>query len=71
MRNLVEYPITADEAIAVIRLAEEKNQMDNVDVIGCIDGVALLMIEKFIEQNKDRFDVFSKASFDVIFEGKL
>jgi len=71
MRSLVQYPIKADEAMHAVRIALE-NYTKNIRFYGCgnIDGAALMMVEKFIEQNKERFDTFSAASLQVIFEDK-
>lgn len=70
MRNIIEFPITADEAIEVLNRAEENERMFNAGDVGGIDGITLLLIEKFIEQNKERFNTFSRASLEVIFENK-
>ncbi len=70
MRNLSVYPITANEAIEVLKRAEDTQKILSRGQIGGIDGLTLLIIEKFIEQNKERFDTFSKASLQVIFEDK-
>lgn len=71
MRNLTVYPVTAPEAISAVQLALESYTRD-IDKMGVgnIDGVALLMVEKFIEANKEKFDTFAKASLEVIFEVK-
>jgi hypothetical protein len=70
MRNITEYPVTADEAISALQIAFE-NRSKNIGKYGFgdIDGIALLMAEKFIENNKERFDTFAKASLEIIFEG--
>jgi hypothetical protein len=69
MRNLAVYPVTADEAISAIQIAFE-GYCNTVKAhgIGNVDGIAMLMAEKFIEANKDRFNTFSAASLDVVAE---
>lgn len=60
MRNLVVYPVVAEEAISAIQIAFEDYTRNIHKVgIGNTDGVALLMAEKFIENNKDSFNAFS------------
>jgi len=71
MRNLVEYPITADEAISTLQVAIESHSKNIRNYgVGGIEGVALLMAEKFIDQHRKEFDVFSKASMEVVEEVK-
>ncbi len=71
MRNLVEYPITADEVISTLQVAlESYTKRVRTDGIGGIEGVALLMAEQFISRNKAEFDTFSKASMEVVQEVK-
>jgi hypothetical protein len=72
MRNIVVYPIKAEESIAALQVALEsysKSAREHA-LIGGVDGLALLMAEKFIEANKERFNTFSAASLDVLFEKK-
>jgi hypothetical protein len=70
MRNLAVYPVTADEAISAVQLAlEHYTSTIKARGIGDVDGVALVIIEKFIDDNKERFDIFSRASLEVISEG--
>jgi hypothetical protein len=60
MRNLVVYPVVAEEAISATQIAFEDYARNIHKVgVGNIDGVALLMAEKFIENNKDSFNAFS------------
>jgi hypothetical protein len=62
MRNLIEYPIKAEEAISAIQLAlEHYTKTIKGRGIGDVDGVALLISEQFISANKERFDTFSST----------
>lgn len=69
MRDLTRYPITADETVAALKWAssEYTRNIQNYGV-GGVEGIAILMAEKFIEQNKERFDIFAKASMQVMGE---
>ena len=63
MRNLMEYPIVAEEAISAIQIAlEDYTRNIHKMGIGNPDGVALLMAEKFIENNKESFNIFCAKS---------
>ena len=65
MRNLKQYPVNADEAISAIQLAfENYTKTISTRGIGDIDGVALLMAEKFIESFADKFNAFVKAEME-------
>ena len=67
MRNLAQYPVKADEAISALQLAlESYTRTIRERGIGDIDGVALLMAEKFITANKDQFDAFTHAELKEI-----
>jgi hypothetical protein len=70
MRDLTVYPVTAQEAVSAIQLALE-SYTKNIEEIGVgnVDGVALLMAEQFIDANRERFDIFAKASLQVVLEG--
>jgi hypothetical protein len=69
MRNLLEYPVTSGEAVSAIQIALEQYTREIKDRgIGDMDGIALLMAEKFIESNRERFDTFAKASLEVVVE---
>ena len=65
MRNLNEYPITADETINSLKwaLREYTRNIQNYGV-GGIEGIAMLLAEKFIEENKEQFNKFSKRQND-------
>lgn len=70
MRNLSEYPVTAEEVVSALQLSLEHYTRTIANRgIGDIDGIAILMAEKFIEANKERFNTFAKASLEVISEG--
>lgn len=72
MRNLQQYPVTADEAISAVQMAlEHYTHTIKERGIGDVDGIALLMAEKFINDNKERFNTFSRASLEVITEGNV
>lgn len=69
MRNLVQYPIIANEAISAIQMAiENYTRTIKERGIGDIDGIALLMAERFINDNKERFNLFARASLKIISE---
>lgn len=69
MRNLVQYPIIANEAISAIQMAiENYTRTIKERGIGDIDGIALLMAERFINDNKERFNLFARASLEIISE---
>lgn len=69
MRNLVEYPVTADETVAALKWAGSQYTKHIHEYgVGGIEGIALITAERFIEQNKERFDTFSKASMQVVDE---
>ena len=69
MRNLLVYPITADEAISVLQVQlESYSKRIHTDGLGGIEGVALLTVEQFIARYKREFDTFSKASMEVVEE---
>jgi hypothetical protein len=67
MRNLKQYPVEADEAISAIQLAlENYTKTIGERGIGDIDGIALLMAEKFIESFPDKFNAFVKVSMESV-----
>lgn len=69
MRNLTIYPVTADEAISALQLClEQYTRTISQRGIGDVDGVAIVTVEKFIEQNKQQFDTFSQASLGIILQ---
>lgn len=54
MRNLVEYPITADEVLEVVNRALER---DNVrKAIGGIDGCVLHTLYQYLIDNPEAVD---------------
>lgn len=65
MRNLNEYPITADETVNALKwaLSEYTRNIQNYGV-GGIEGIAMLLAEKFIAENKEQFDEFVKRKND-------
>jgi hypothetical protein len=65
MRNLQIFPVTAEEAISSLQLSLE-HYTRSIRERGCgdIDGVAILMAEKFIEANKERFNAFAENSLN-------
>jgi hypothetical protein len=66
MRNLVQYPVKADEAISALQLAlESYTKSVRSHGIGNIDGISLLMAEQFITENKEAFDKFTKGKLSV------
>lgn len=70
MRDLGDCPVTAQEAISAVQIAFESYTRNIRQVgVGNIDGIALLMVEQFIDANRERFDTFAKASLQVVLEG--
>ena len=63
MRNLVEYPITFDEAISALQTTQREYYKNRGEEgIGSTRGVSLLLIEQFILLHKKDFDDFCKKS---------
>lgn len=54
MRNLLEYPLTSEEAYQAIDRSIEKYKGQ----IGSIEPYALHVIKAFIEKNKDEFESY-------------
>ena len=71
MRDLANYPVTAEEAISALQIAFEQYASGVKEHgIGNVDGIAILMTEKFLNDNKDKFNAFSQAAIDAITEKK-
>lgn len=67
MRNLVEYPITYDEAISALQTTQREYYKNRGEEgIGSTRGVSLLLVEQFILSRKKEFDDFSKKSLTVV-----
>lgn len=62
MRNLVEYPITYDEAISALQTCQREYYDNYKDNIGSTRGVSLLLVEQFILLHKKDFNEFCKKS---------
>ena len=61
MRNISDYPITAEEVISSLQVSLESYTKNiHKDGVGGIDGLAFLLTEKFIEQNSTEFNKFAK-----------
>lgn len=59
MRNILQFPITADEATEV--LGRKIADIDEIMSIGGIDGLVLRKVQEFIKANKETFENFSKS----------
>lgn len=67
MRNLVEYPITYDEAISALQTTQREYYKNRGEEgIGSTRGVSLLLVEQFILSRKKEFNDFSKKSLTVV-----
>ena len=67
MRNLIEYPITHGEAVSAVQTAQEdyiRNIRSNGP--GNTDGIALILVEQFLRNNKEQFDAFAKTEVENI-----
>lgn len=71
MRNIMEYPVTGDEAVGALDWAQKEytRNIENYGV-GGIEGLALLLAARFIESHKKEFDQFSRAAMEVVEEVK-
>jgi len=71
MRNILQYPVTADETIKALDWAQKEytRNIQNYG-IGGTEGISLLLAARFIEANKERFDAFSSVSMQVVEERK-
>lgn len=67
MRNLVQYPITHDEAIAALQTTQrEYYKSRGEDGVGSTRGVCLLLVEQFILSRKEEFNDFSEKSLTMV-----
>jgi hypothetical protein len=62
MRNLVQYPITYDEAISALQTAQREYYEKYSAMIGSTGGVSLLLVEQFILLHKNDFNEFCRKS---------
>jgi hypothetical protein len=60
MRNLVQYPLTAEEANQA--LARQVQAIADKQAIGGIDGYALTLIGEFLKRHDAEFRDFLKQS---------
>jgi hypothetical protein len=56
MRNLKEYPISVDEVIQSVQRAQA--DYNSLELIGGVDGVCLNLLEEFLEEQKERLQLF-------------
>ena len=59
-RDLLKYPITYGEACEALQDAQEIYYEKYKEHIGDTGGLALLLIEQFIRNNKDAFEAYTK-----------
>ena len=64
-RNLFKYPITYGEACEAVQEAQQLYYDKYSKHIGGTSGISLLLVEQFIRENKDAFEIFAKSDLPV------
>ncbi len=61
MRNIVEYPITTDDAVRSLDWATTTYTRNiNQYGVGGVEGISLQVVRRFIQLNSEIFDVFAE-----------
>ena len=59
MRNLAQYPLTAEEVRTVLQ--QKMEEVLKAGRIGGIDGIALAVALRFLNENNEQFTAFVQA----------